>query len=49
MTKENIGYSVRRFGFCVMDDFGNLVKVPNHDFHAVLVCLRITRYREVQS
>ena len=46
MTKENIGYSVRMFGleFYVMDDFGNLMKVPNHDFHAVLVCLRISRY-----
>ncbi len=46
MTKEHIGYSRRFLGlsFYVMDDFGNLVDVPKHDFHALLITRRISFY-----
>ncbi len=47
MTKESIGYMDRSFGisFYVTDDFGMLVEVPDHDFHAVLVFLKISSYQ----
>ncbi len=46
MTKEHIGYGCCFFGlsFYVMDDFGNLVDVPKHDFHALLITRRISFY-----